>query len=63
MPFEIDEIAIRMNVRDSEDNDRSSGNEKKARSDDSDGCARDHEAIVEDCVRRVLRILETLDRR
>jgi hypothetical protein len=62
MPLEINEIGIRMNVRDA-GGDGQDEDERKASSDDADCRNRDHEAIVEDCVRRVLRILETLDQR
>ncbi len=64
MPLEINEIGIRMRVRDSDPEAEREPVRRGAAGGDADPCADlDREAIVEDCVRRVLKILENLPER
>ena len=55
MPLEVNEIGIRLQVRDREEGEENSrpGHEEK------DGCCGiDRDEIVEECLRRVLRMLK-----
>jgi hypothetical protein len=59
MTLEISEIALRMRVSDSE-----RGREEKGEVDPGGSCRDlEREELVEDCVRRVLDVLRSLDRR
>lgn len=54
MPLEVNEIGIRLQVRDRDDD------AEKSRPQREEGgcCSIDRDEVVEECVRRVLRILE-----
>lgn len=58
MALEINEIDIRMQVREGSDQTRQQREEPQ-----QPGCGGDREEIVQDCVRRVLQIMKTLRER
>ena len=67
MALEISEIAIQMRVDEDEDDDEEEdedGKKKKKKDKDEDGCCElDRQEIVDECVRRVMKMLRTKQER
>jgi hypothetical protein len=59
MPLEVNEIGIRLQVRDREDGEDQSEENRRPNHEEKDGCCGiDRDEIVEECMRRVLRMLK-----
>lgn len=63
MPLEISEIAIQMRVAEADGGEQDEEEKEKKKEDDDGCCGLDKQEIVDECVRRVMKLLKSRQER